>query len=43
MLDSGIYYNNDDMNDKHNNIYGYNRESCDIIKSHLEELIPELF
>ena len=39
MLDCGIYKYNSD-NDF---IYGYNRESCDVIKSHLDELIPDVF
>ena len=37
MLDSGIYYR------KGKPIFGYNRESCEVIKSHLEDLIPDVF
>ena len=39
MLDCGNYYFNVDKE----YIYGYNRESCDVIKSHLEEIIPDIF
>ena len=37
MLDCGTYSRKEEL------IYGYNRESCDIIQSHLEELLPEVF
>ena len=37
MLDCGLYNNNNDY------VYGFNRESCEVIKSHLEELVPEFF
>ena len=39
MLDCGDY--NYSIDDEY--IYGYNRESCDVIKSHLNELIPDIF
>ena len=38
MLDCGSYHF---QNNKE--IYGYNRESCDVIKAHINELIPEVF
>ena len=41
MLNSGTYYFNRDSSNIM--IYGYNRESCDILKSHLEDLIPDVF
>ena len=39
MLDSGNYR----LNNKKEYIYGFNRESCDVIKSHLNELLPDVF
>ena len=39
MLDCGTYYFNED----NEFIYGYNRESCDAIKNHLNDLIPDVF
>ena len=39
MLDCGNYY----YNKGNKLIYGYNRESIDVIKVHLNELIPEIF
>ena len=38
MLDSGNYYSHDKKY-----IYGFNRESCDVVKAHLSELIPDIF
>ena len=39
MLDCGNYHYNVD----NEYIYGYNRESCEVIKLHLEEIIPDIF
>ena len=38
MLDSGNFYDF-----KKKDIYGFNRESCNVVKAHLRELIPEIF
>ena len=38
LLDSGIYTTSEDKS-----IYGFNMETCEIIKSHLNELIPDIF
>ena len=39
ILDCGTYYYNVDNKP----IYGFNRESCSVIKEHLNELIPDIF
>ena len=39
ILDCGTYYYNVD----NKSIYGFNRESCSVIKEHLNELIPDIF
>lgn len=41
MLDNGEFNESNEI--QKNTIYGYNRESCDVIKSHLEDLIPDVF
>ena len=42
MLDSENYYYNIDFEYKEH-IYGYNRESINVIKEHLNQLLPEVF
>ena len=37
LLDSGLYYNNEKT------VYGFGFQSCDNIKQHLKELIPNIF
>ena len=39
MIDCGNYYYNED----NECIYGFNRESCEVVKNHLNELIPNIF
>ena len=39
MIDCGTYYFNEDIEF----IFGYNRESFDVIKNHFDELIPDVF
>ena len=38
LLDSGIYTTSEEKS-----IYGFNMETCEIVKSHLNELIPDIF
>lgn len=37
LLDSGLYYNKDRSS------YGFDFKNCDIVKKHLEDLIPDVF
>ena len=38
LLDSGVY-----VDSEQNPIYGFNMETCEVIKSHLNELVPSVF
>ena len=37
LLDGGLYYHGDDS------LYGFDFQSCEIIKKHLKELVPDVF
>ena len=39
MIDCGNYFYNED----NEIIYGFNRESCEVVKNHLNELMPNVF